>query len=111
METARFTVRNEAFQCMVCGTEVSPLKTGCRNHCPHCLHSVHLDKTPGDRAAECGGLMVPIAIVIHSKKGYQIVHRCTHCGYESLNKLALEDPFQPDEMQSVLTIMRQQARG
>ena len=28
-----------------------------RNHCPNCLHSLHLDNEPGDREADCGGIM------------------------------------------------------
>lgn len=107
MEVSRFTVRNENFVCRFCGLQVKPLATGCRNHCPGCLHSVHLDKFPGDRAAACGGLMEPRTIEAHSKKGWRVVHCCLLCGYETNNKLALEDPRQPDDMEVVLRIMRQ----
>lgn len=100
----RFTVRNESFVCSVCGTMVKPLSVGCRNHCPACLHSLHVDKLPGDRAAECGGVMTPVSVYIHSKKGYMVEHRCSRCGYTSVNKLALEDPVQPDDRQVVLKL-------
>ena len=109
METKRFTVRNESFRCRVCGAWVEPLLAGCRNHCPHCLHSVHLDKLPGDRAAACGGLMMPKAIYSHSKKGYMVVHRCRACGHEAVNRLAVDDPDQPDDIAVVLQLMRSTA--
>ncbi len=55
--------------------------------------------------------MEPIAIETHSKKGYRVVHRCTSCGYETVNKLALDDPTQPDEMDAILAIVRGETRG
>ena len=105
METRRFTVRNESFRCRACGAWVEPLGVGCRNHCPRCLHSVHLDKLPGDRAAACGGLMEPVAVHSHSKKGYMVVHRCQACGAEAVNRLALDDSRQPDDFSTVLRLM------
>ncbi|MCY0893030.1 MAG: RNHCP domain-containing protein [Acidibacillus sp.] len=109
MEQKRFTVINDSFVCRVCQTEVLPLHKGCRNHCPHCLHSVHVDKFPGDRAANCEGIMIPVRIFMHSKKGYMVEHQCEHCGYRSVNKLALEDATQPDEMHTVLELVRKSA--
>nr|NNM90434.1 RNHCP domain-containing protein [Bacilli bacterium] len=106
----RFTVINEPFVCQVCQESVKPLTTGCRNHCPTCLHSLHLDIHPGDRLAHCGGIMKPISIEHNSKKGYMVVHRCDHCGYQTVNKLALDDPVQPDSMETVLRIMRNRAK-
>ncbi|MCJ7545146.1 MAG: RNHCP domain-containing protein, partial [Phycisphaerae bacterium] len=40
-----------AFICEHCALVVSPDPGGTahRNHCPHCLWSVHLDLRPGDR--------------------------------------------------------------
>ena len=106
MEGRRFTVRNEAFQCAVCGAEVAPLRAGgCRNHCPRCLHSLHLDNLPGDRAADCGGVMVPVSIYRHAKKGYMVEHRCRTCGHRAVNKLALDDPAEPDDFGLVLRFM------
>lgn len=106
MSGKHFTVINESFTCLVCHREVLPLRTGCRNHCPYCLHSVHLDKWPGDRAADCGGIMAPMEVYQHSKKGYMIHHRCETCGHEAVNKLALDDPVQPDDFEVVLKILR-----
>ena len=49
----------DVFTCRSCGWPVGPADAGTRhrNHCPNCLASVHLDDEPGDRSAECGGLM------------------------------------------------------
>ena len=110
MSGRRFTVVNESFICRICQRQVLPLQTGCRNHCPHCLHSVHLDRYPGDRAADCGGTMEPIEVYQHSKKGYMIRHRCCACGHESVNKLALDDPDQPDDFELVLKIFKASAK-
>ena len=44
-----FTEIDEAFVCENCGKEVKKLGYSCRNHCPECLYSKHVDKNPGDR--------------------------------------------------------------
>jgi len=96
---------NSGFICKHCGKEVLPLTDGSyRNHCPFCLYSLHIDITPG----ECGGLMEPIKIIYNSKKGYQIVHRCQKCGFERNNKIS-EDSRQPDDINVITAIMRQNA--
>ena len=53
----------EAFTCRCCGRLVTPdgAASAHRNHCPNCLTSLHVDVEPGDRAADCGGLMEPVA--------------------------------------------------
>ena len=43
-----FTRKVEDFTCEHCGREVHG--NGYTNHCPHCLHSKHVDVNPGDRA-------------------------------------------------------------
>lgn len=47
----------DSFPCRVCGRLVTPEGAGSshRNHCPNCLYSLHVDITPGDRAAACHG--------------------------------------------------------
>jgi DNA-directed RNA polymerase subunit RPC12/RpoP len=96
---------NTAFRCAHCGLTVQPLENGSvRNHCPGCLHSRHLDIHPGDRAADCGGLMVPAEVDSHPKKGWVIVHRCLLCGHTGRNKAALDDPHQPDDFTALLAI-------
>jgi hypothetical protein len=52
---------------------------------------MHIDDIPGDRANDCLGLMKPIGIRYHSKKGWQIVHRCQKCGTEKANRTASDD--------------------
>jgi len=106
-----FTVRNEAFTCSHCQTEVAPLKTGCRNHCPVCLYSMHLDNNPGDRQAECQGTMKPIAVEANSKKGWMIVHECLSCGKTQRNKATLDDPFQPDSIDAIADVARKMDEG
>ncbi|MBI2612737.1 RNHCP domain-containing protein [Candidatus Kaiserbacteria bacterium] len=78
----------ENFVCEHCGHEVKG--SGYTNHCPRCLWSKHVDVSPGDRAALCGGLMEPIAIEGTSPE-YMIVHRCTRCGNERRNVTAEND--------------------
>ncbi|MBP2097320.1 RNHCP domain-containing protein [Enterococcus rivorum] len=77
------------FICNKCGAEVLALTNGSyRNHCPFCLHSVHVDVSPGDRTSHCLGLMSPTEYRYHTKKGYQIKHVCSVCGKEQWNKIA-----------------------
>lgn len=89
---------NVGFVCEHCGTEVAPLENGSyRNHCPFCLHSKHVDMHPGDRANPCRGIMEPRGLKYHSKKGWQIVHRCLKCREERFN-VAAEYGNQPDQI-------------
>lgn len=88
---AKFTEIDEEFMCENCGTNVPKLGYSCRNHCPNCLHSKHVDKNPGDREEECHGLLEPIEIEINSKKGYVIVFKCKKCGAIRRNKIAEDD--------------------
>jgi hypothetical protein len=107
----RFMVRNEGFICQNCGAKVPPAASTCRNHCPVCLHSLHVDVFPGDRAARCGGLMRPVAVEYNSRKGYQIVHRCERCGTERRNIALLDDTVLPDSLEALLALMQQGPRG
>ena len=95
--------RNEGFLCEKCGLTVQPLRNGsCRNHCPRCLWSKHVDDIPGDRASECGGTMQPVAVEQDGKRGWMLVHRCTLCGFVRRNRTALDDPCQPDDFAALL---------
>ena len=98
-----FIKKNEGFTCENCGHAVAPRKSSCRNHCPVCLHSKHVDIDPGDRANPCRGLMSPIGYEM-GKKGMRIRFRCLRCGEESLNISALYDEDQPDSMEALLKI-------
>ena len=86
-----FTEIDESFTCEYCGYKVEKLKYSCRNHCPRCLHSKHVDKNPGDREETCHGDLEPIGIEIDSKKGYVIVFKCKKCGKIRKNKAARDD--------------------
>lgn len=88
---SRFTKIDEEFVCENCGKQVEKLGYTCRNHCPSCLHSKHIDKNPGDRAEKCHGILEPVGLEIDSKKGYVIVFRCKRCGAIRKNKAAKDD--------------------
>ena len=89
----RFEACNENFSCANCGRMITPENAGTqhRNHCPHCLASLHVDDTPGDRKSMCGGIMEPISIWVKSKGEWAIVHRCKKCGKLSTNRIAADD--------------------
>ena len=88
---SRFTKIDEEFICHHCGKKVEKLGYTCRNHCPNCLHSKHVDINPGDRAESCHGDLEPVSIEIDSKKGYVVVFKCKKCGAIRKNKAAEDD--------------------
>jgi len=88
---ANFVEIDESFICENCGKEVETLGYSCRNHCPHCLYSKHVDINPGDRAENCHGLLEPIGIEMNSKKGYVIIYKCQKCGQIRKNIAARDD--------------------
>lgn len=83
----------ETFTCQVCGAPVGPENAGSqhRNHCPHCLSSVHVDNRPGDRASLCKGIMDPIGIWVKKDGEWAIIHRCRSCGTLGTNRIAADD--------------------
>ncbi len=100
MKYKRFNYENEninnldeSFVCMVCGRNVTYVGAGSRhrNHCPHCLSSVHLDNVPGDRSANCGGIMDAIGVWVRKNGEWAIIHRCRSCGHLSSNRIASDD--------------------
>jgi hypothetical protein len=86
----QFQRRTESFTCANCGEPVAG--SGYTNHCPHCLWSCHVDLNPGDRAADCGGMMAPVAVE-PGRKGYIITHKCRRCGFEGRNRTVEADNF------------------
>jgi len=86
-----FTKNDNNFTCKHCGNDVMPLGYTSRNHCPQCLHSLHVDVNPGDRANSCGGLMRPVGLDPHGKKGVVIMHECIVCGERKPNRAAEDD--------------------
>lgn len=89
-QTSRFTMIDESFSCAICGEVIKPLGYTARDHCPHCLSSIHLDIFPGDRESGCKGVLVPIGIELN-KKGTQIVYKCKKCGMKKKNIAAKDD--------------------
>jgi len=83
----------DAFRCRNCGLDVPADAPGTahRNHCPNCLWSRHLDDVPGDRAADCGSSMEPVAICVRADGEWMLVHRCTGCRIVHLNRIAGDD--------------------
>jgi RNHCP domain len=81
------------FRCLHCRQDVIADAPGTRhrNHCPGCLWSRHVDDTPGDRDADCGSSMEPIAITVRGSGEWVLVHRCTGCGEVHLNRSAADD--------------------
>ena len=86
----QFSRRKEDFVCEHCGAKVKG--NGYTNHCPQCLYSKHVDINPGDRMADCGGLMEPIDIEQKDGK-YIIVQSCQKCGFIRRNKVEDNDNF------------------
>ncbi|MGW1014312.1 RNHCP domain-containing protein [Streptomyces termitum] len=91
---ARGGHRGDHFRCASCRLDV-PLAapgTAHRNHCPHCLTSLHVDrKIPGDRAANCRGRMDALGIAVRPDGEWLLVHRCAACAALSTNRPAADD--------------------
>lgn len=83
----------ESFTCSVCGRLVTAdgAGSGHRNHCPYCLSSLHLDIEPGDREADCGGIMDAMAVEVRKNGEWAVIHRCRRCGALSANRSAADD--------------------
>ena len=83
----------EGFTCKVCGWKVNPPLYGenHRNHCNNCLSSLHLDNEPGDREANCGGIMEPVGVWVMKNGEWAVIHRCKICGHLSANHIAPDD--------------------
>jgi hypothetical protein len=85
---------SKPFKCRKCRAFIGAPLTGGRhrNHCPACLHSLHVDlKRPGDRASECRTLMTPVGTFIQRNGEQSVVHRCLGCGIERHNRTAADD--------------------
>lgn len=88
-------------KCGNCGSEFSLDIPGGRHrdHCPHCLHSVHIDNRPGDRNAWCGSgthdIWTPSILVPVGKSEIRgvpsIVYQCEKCKAIKINKYAPDD--------------------
>lgn len=82
----------QEFRCIRCRRMVNmeALGTAHRNHCPNCLWSRHLDVAPGDRRADCGARMEPVAIAVSGGE-WTVIHRCVGCDVLHSNRVAGDD--------------------
>ena len=100
----RWTATDGAFRCAQCGQMVFPdpaMGTAHRNHCPYCLHSLHVDTRPGNRASLCHARMAPVGLTFKlngvDKYGRErcgdlmLVHVCAGCGSVNINRIAADD--------------------
>ena len=82
---------NESFTCINCGKEIPLASKTCRNHCPFCFVSLHVDgDIPGDRSSECKWIMYPVEYMIKNSD-YKILFVCSKCGKKHWNKRATDD--------------------
>mgnify|MGYP004657779177 CR=1 FL=1 len=86
-----FIKNDNEFVCINCGKKVEKLGYTSRDHCNHCLYSVHVDVMPGDRLNDCKGILEPINVIQTSKKGKVIIYRCKKCNEELRNIVASDD--------------------
>lgn len=89
----RHNACSDSFMCKVCDRLVVSHGAGSahRNHCPNCLSSLHVDNEPGDRAADCGGIMEAIGVWVRKDGEWALIHRCKRCGQISSNRSAADD--------------------
>lgn len=100
LNSKRFKMIDEEFTCIVCGKNIKPLGYSARDHCPHCLCSLHVDKNPGDRLEKCHGVLEPIDIDKGKKEMFKIVYKCNKCGIIKRNVAATDD-----ELDSIIKVM------
>ena len=104
MEYKRFKKNDNVFVCLNCVYELKPLGITSRDHCPHCLYSLHVDINPGDRMNTCRGLLRPVQVITDSKKGYIIIYRCEKCNQLVRNKAAYPVKDQPDDIDLLIRL-------
>jgi hypothetical protein len=90
-KTKKFQRRIEDFVCEKCGAEVKG--NGYTDHCCVCLWGKHVDVNPGDRVADCGGMMEPKWAEVKSEK-YLLYYVCEECKHKFRVKSLPEDNFE-----------------
>lgn len=100
---------DESFVCANCSHPVPIGGRRPRDHCPRCLHGQHVDRVPGDRAANCGGELLPIGVE-HPGKGWMILYRCAKCGESRRNRF-LDDVADPDSEVLLRALVARGATG
>jgi len=82
---------NETFTCVHCWYTVPLASKTCRNHCPKCFVSLHVDgETPGDRKADCQSQMFPSEFFIANGET-KILFVCSKCWKKHYNKATEDD--------------------
>ena len=104
LEQPRFRKINESFTCAQCGFHVPQARATCRDHCPQCLWSLHVDENPGDRSSGCQGKLKPVGYEYQSGKGYMILYECQVCFAKKRNKFLEQDSFFPDSLDALLAL-------
>ena len=85
---------NESFICINCGKEVPLASKTCRNHCPYCFTSLHVDwDMPWDRLSQCKSIMYPVEYIVKNSD-YKILFVCSKCGKKHWNKRAEDDEIE-----------------
>lgn len=83
--------KNKVFVCNNCKAIIPPAKRTCRNHCPYCFTSMHVDDIiPWDRASLCKSTMKPVKYS-YEKDKIRILFVCTRCNHTHRNKTADDD--------------------
>lgn len=86
----QFNMIDEEFTCLNCGHKINKLGYTARDHCNHCLYSLHVDINPGDRQNPCQGLLKPIGIEKY-KDTFKILYECQRCHKYHKNIMAIDD--------------------
>ena len=82
---------NESFECINCWKQVPLASKTCRNHCPYCFVSLHVDRDiPWDRASCCKWVMYPKEYELKNSD-YRILFVCSKCWKKHWNKCAVDD--------------------
>ncbi|MEV0587998.1 RNHCP domain-containing protein [Nonomuraea sp. NPDC050310] len=74
--------RTGTFTCTRCGLTVTTLAPDGvrRDHCPTCLHSLHVTDHVQGGPSECRSRMAPISIAVLRNGDWMLIHRCSGCG-------------------------------
>lgn len=93
LKTHPLAPHGQPFICAHCGVTVPEHAFGThqRNHCPHCLRSLHVDIAVGDRRSLCQGIMDPISLWVRHGEELALLHRCRRCGFIRSNRVAGDD--------------------
>ncbi len=95
---------NESFTCINCHQNITQADKTCRNHCPYCFVSLHVDwDIPWDRNTDCWWTMYPID---YQTKHWsiKILFQCSKCGKQHWNKRSLDD--QVDQLNKLIEIYK-----